>query len=164
MKRGVVSVGTAGGVDVRMLIPPPYRTEPEFIKWDQRFLDLAEFISHWSKDPSTKCGAVITDSDHRVISVGYNGLPKGIKDTDERINDRETKYKIIVHCERNAILFAKRDLTGCTLYTFPFMSCSNCAQLVIQSGINRCAAPEVPRDKRDRWADDMALSTSLFKE
>lgn len=134
------------------------------LKWDLRFLDLAKFISSWSKDPSTKTGAVIIDSDNRIISVGYNGFPKGVDDSEERYNNRELKYKIVVHCERNALLFANRNCKYCTLYTWPFMSCSVCASMVIQSGITRCVAPEIPDSLKERWREDTELSTQLFKE
>lgn len=138
---------------------PPFHN-----KWDLRFLELAKLVSTWSKDPSTQTGACIVDQDRRVVSVGYNGFAKGVQDHPERYADRDLKYKLIVHCERNAILFAKRDLTGCTLYTYPFMSCSVCAGMVIQSGITRCVAPKIPDDKKERWAEDMALSEQIFRE
>ncbi|NDG28619.1 CMP deaminase [bacterium] len=129
-------------------------------KWDVRFLELARFVSNWSLDPSTKVGAVISDKHNRVVSIGYNGFPKGIKD-DERLNDRETKYKIIVHGEINAITFANRNLEDCTLYTYPFEPCPRCAGIIIQSGIKRIVAPI---NKIDRWENDFKLSRQLFNE
>jgi dCMP deaminase len=129
-------------------------------KWDVRFLELARFVSNWSLDPSTKVGAVISDKHNRVVSIGYNGFPKGIKD-DERLNDRETKYKIIVHGEINAITFANRNLENCTLYTYPFEPCPRCAGIIIQSGIKRIVAPI---NKIDRWENDFKLSRQLFSE
>jgi len=78
--------------------------------WHLRFLDLAKHISNWSKDPSTKVGAVIFDSDKRIISVGYNGFPKNISDDPEKYLNREIKYQMVVHAEINAILFAQRNL------------------------------------------------------
>ena len=145
------------------------------LKWDLRFLDLAKFISKWSRDPSTQTGAVIVDSDNRIVSVGYNGFPKGVDDSEERYNNRELKYKIIVHCERNALLFANRSCKNCTLYTFPFMSCAVCASMVIQSGIKRCVAPAnfsfIPKNEpnateplKNRWKEEVDLATQLFKE
>ncbi|MEK6862143.1 MAG: deaminase [Nanoarchaeota archaeon] len=133
-------------------------------KWDRRFLELAKHIAQWSKDPSTKTGAVIVNKDNRIISTGFNGFPQGILDSEERYNDRELKYQMIIHGDLNAILFARQDLTGYTLYTWPFMSCSKCASLVIQSGIARCVAPKTPEDIDSRWHDSLELSKQLFKE
>src|SRR3989344_2191240 len=81
-------------------------------KWDRRFLALAEHVAQWSKDPSTKTGAVIVDPNNRVVSLGYNGFPRGVNDLPERLSNRELKYKIIVHCERNALLFARESVRG----------------------------------------------------
>lgn len=133
-------------------------------KWDLRFLELAKFIAQWSKDPSTQTGSVIAKADKRIVSVGFNGFPRGVKDTEERLNDRETKYKIIVHCERNAILLADKSVEGCTLYTWPFSPCSVCASFVIQAGITRCVAPVMPEHLRERWKDDLDLASVLFEE
>jgi dCMP deaminase len=130
-------------------------------KWDARFLMLAQQISSWSKDPSTKTGAVIIDHNRRVVSVGYNGFPMGMTDDDGLYADREFKYAHIVHCERNAMLFAQRDLEGCTLYTWPFMSCTACAAMVIQSGIARCVAP---RSDNPRWQSDFRRTEVMFAE
>lgn len=138
--------------------------ENKQLKWDLRFLEMAKLVSTWSKDPSTQTGAVIVDKNNRVISVGYNGFAKGTIDSEERYNNRELKYKIIVHCERNAIIFAQKNLEGCTLYTYPFQSCSTCASMVINAGITRCVAPPVPEDKKVRWEEDMKLSSQLFAE
>ena len=130
-------------------------------KWDRRFLALAEHIAQWSKDPSTKTGAVIVDYDNRIVSVGYNGFPKGVTDSPERLENREVKYKIIVHCERNALLFARGPLKECRLYTWPFMSCAPCAAMVIQSGITEVIAPY---SDNPRWKEDFDLARILFKE
>jgi dCMP deaminase len=125
-------------------------------------VELARFISQWSKDPSTQTGAVIADSKRRIISVGYNGLAMGVDDTvKERLENRDIKYKVIVHCERNAIIFANRCLDGCTLFTWPFMSCATCAAMVIQAGIKRCVAPY---NDAPRWQEDFKLATQMFKE
>lgn len=134
------------------------------LKWDRRFLEVAKLIASWSKDPSTQTGAVIVDQNKRIISCGYNGFAKGADDSPERYADRDLKYKLIVHCERNAIIFAQRNLEGCTLYTWPFMSCSVCAAMVIQSGITRCVAPPIPADKAARWEEDMKLSRNYLEE
>lgn len=128
-------------------------------KWDKRFLQLAKFISSWSKDPSTKVGAVITD-DNKIVSVGYNGFPKNIAD-DIRLQDREVKYQFIVHGEINAIHHANRSLKGCTLYTYPFMPCARCGSQIIQTGIERIVSIE---NNNERWRDSFNVSQILFKE
>lgn len=130
------------------------------IKWDKRFLDLAKHISSWSLDPSTQTSSVITDG-KRIISVGYNGLPMGVEDTHERLNNRELKYSMVVHCERNALLFARGSVENCTLYTWPFMSCSVCAGMVINAGIKRCVAPV---NNNPRWVDSFKLTQQMFQE
>ena len=129
-------------------------------KWDLRFLEMARSAASWSKDPSTKVGAIIVDDDKRVISVGYNGFPKGVSD-DERLDDREEKYKMIVHAERNALLFANKDVKNCSIYTYPFMPCSVCAGMVIQAGIKRVVTV---RNNNSRWQKDFAVSLQMFKE
>lgn len=133
-------------------------------KWDLRFLRLAKEISSYSLDPSTKAGAVIVDPSQRLISVGYNGFARGVNDDPERYADRDFKIGCIVHAEVNAIIFAKRDLTDCALYTWPFLCCSNCAGVVIQSGIKFCICPPMPEDKKERWAKSMDRAKLQFDE
>src|ERR1700677_378614 len=89
------------------------------MNWEKRFIDLAVFISSWSKDPNTRVGAVIVGPDREIRSTGFNGFPRGIDDTPERLNDRDTKLKLVVHAEMNAILNGARfgtPMKGCTLY------------------------------------------------
>ena len=130
-------------------------------KWDKRFLDLAKLCGSWSKDPSTQVGAVIVDGNNRIVSIGFNGFPQGVEDSEERLIDRETKYDIIVHAEANALMFANKSVEGCTLYTWPFQPCSRCAGLIIQSGINRVVSV-IHSDKR--WKKNFEISSNLFKE
>ena len=129
-------------------------------KWDLRFLEMSELVSLWSKDPSTKVGSVIVDNDRRVISLGYNGFPKGVADND-RLNDREEKYKIVVHAERNALLFANTDVKNCSIFTYPFMPCPICAGMIIQSGISRVVSF---KSNNERWEKDFEISRKMFQE
>ena len=129
-------------------------------KWDLRFLEMARNAASWSKDPSTQVGSVIVDDDKRVVSVGYNGFPKGVSD-DERLYDREEKYKMIVHAERNALLFANKDVKNCNLFTYPFMPCSVCAGMIIQAGIKRVVTV---KNSNNRWQKDFVISRKMFKE
>jgi len=131
--------------------------------WDTRFLDLSEHISKWSKDPSTKVGAVIVDSQRRIVSTGYNGFPVGVMDSYDRLTNRDNKYEMIIHAEANAILFAHQRMNGMTLYTTPFQPCSRCASLIIQSGISRVISYEIEESK-NHWADSFKLAKELFEE
>lgn len=117
-------------------------------KWDSRFVALAAHIASWSKDPSTKVGAVIVRPDNTVASMGFNGLPRGVRDTKTRLYDRETKLNLTVHAEVNALAFAKEDLLGCTLYVSPLPPCIRCATSIIQHGISRVVAPAPTKDSR----------------
>jgi dCMP deaminase len=133
-------------------------------KWDIRFLELAKFVSDWSKDPSTKTGAAIIRPDRTIASIGFNGFPRGMQDNEELYNNREIKYSRIVHCEMNAILSADESLKGYTLYTYPFASCDRCAVHVIQSGIERVVFPKLPDELKERWEDSLKKTLSYFNE
>ncbi len=128
-------------------------------KWDKRFLGLCEHVSRWSKDPSTKVGAIIT-KDIKVVSMGYNGLPQQVRDTPEILCDRTAKYKHILHAETNAILTAKTELSGSTIYTFPFLPCTKCASMIVQSGITRVVSI-VCRD--ERWEERLKESKHFME-
>ena len=130
-------------------------------KWDARFLEMAALTASWSKDPSTRVGAVIADSNNVVVSLGFNGFPRGVED---RLDvSRETKLARTIHAEPNAILHARRDLAGCSIYvTRP--PCSNCAALIIQSGIARVVYEEPDPAFMVRWGDSIAESEAMFKE
>ena len=111
----------------------------DVLNWDEYFMGLAHLSARRSKDPNTAVGAAIVDENHRVVSVGYNGFPKGCSD-DEFPWAREggtldTKYAYVVHAELNAILNSKWPVTGCTIYVSLF-PCNECAKAIIQTGIN----------------------------
>ena len=134
-------------------------------KWDKRFLDLATHISSWSKDPSTKVGCVVVGEDREIRSTGFNGFPRGIKDDEERLADREQKYPLICHAEENAIMHAARtgiSLKGNTAYvTWP--PCSRCTRSLIQAGVSEVVYPadiKIP----DRWQDDFATASAMMEE
>lgn len=154
------------GVVARLasLLSEPEPDRRPQIYWDRYFLTVAEAVSSASKDPSTKVGAVIVRPDRTMASFGYNGFPRGIADTEERLNDRETKYGLVVHGEINAILTAREPLHGYTLYTWPFITCKNCALLVTQAGIKRAVAPQLPEHLKERWADSVAAAARIYEE
>lgn len=132
-------------------------------KWQFRFLLLARHIASWSKDPSSSVGAVIVNSRKQIVSLGYNGFPRGIEDDPSELNLREIKYKKIVHAEANAILNSPfLPLTNTHLFVFPFSPCCACAGLIIQAGISSITFPnwEVPK----RWKEDFDLALEMLKK
>ena len=131
-------------------------------KWDIRFLALAQHIAAWSKDPSTKCGAVIVDEQRRVVGLGYNGFPRGMP--DKGYKDRDHKLKFVVHAEANAILNAVAKVQGCTLYVWPIPACNECAKLIVQAGIERVVSPSPTQAQRTRWAGSFAAASIIFNE
>ena len=135
------------------------------LKWDRRFLRLAGHLATWSKDPSTKVGCVIVGPDREIRSTGFNGFPRGIEDTSERLSNRELKYPLICHAEENAIMHAARigvSLQGCRAYvTWP--PCTRCARSLLQAGVAEVVYPaglEIP----ERWCEDFELSCAMFDE
>ena len=132
-------------------------------KWSDRFMALAEHVAQWSKDPSTKVGAVITDDMKRVLGIGYNGFPRDVKDTDDRYNDRQTKYKFVVHAEANAILnCAPSERMKILIVTHP--PCHECAKLIIQAGIKVVITKLPSEDLALRYADSYATTEDMFNE
>jgi dCMP deaminase len=132
-------------------------------KWDYRFLQLARLVASWSKDPSTKCGAVITQS-KRIISLGFNGFPAGCKDSPAYYLDRQLKYERVLHAEQNALLFAAVSLLGATIYTVPFPPCARCTASIIQAGIKRIVAPESSPELLARWETSLRISQEMCAE
>lgn len=133
-------------------------------KWDKHFLSFAKFVSTVSKDPSKKVGAVLVSPERRVVSTGYNGFARGVIDSPERYNDRETKLRMVLHAEENAISFAKQDLTGHSLFVFPTAPCAHCASVIIQAGIKRVVSGKYPKGMKSNWEKDQALAAELFCE
>ena len=133
--------------------------------WDKRFLKLAKHISKWSKDPSTQVGCVVVGPDRELRSTGFNGLPRGIEDNEQRLNYREIKYPLICHAEENAIMHAARigvSLKGNSAYvTWP--PCSRCTRSLIQAGVNEVVYPK-DLDIPDRWKDDFDIAMGMMKE
>lgn len=115
-------------------------------KWSERFMHLSEHVATWSKDPSTQVGCVIVDKQNRVVSLGFNGFPRGIKDLANRYEDKETKYLFVAHAERNALDNAPLSVEGCTLYS-PLLPCNECAKSIIQKGITKVVSYEPIEDR-----------------
>jgi dCMP deaminase len=131
--------------------------------WDVDFIALAEsWAKRKSKDPSTQVGAVIVRPNRSIVSMGYNGFPQGMNDDGGLYAHRPTKSSRVIHAEMNAAIFAREDLTGCTLYTWPFAPCDRCAVHMIQMGIKRVVAPKTPHDAN--MAAAISLGVQYFDE
>lgn len=130
--------------------------------WDKRYLDLAKMVASWSKDPSTKVGGYIIDANDNPVSHGFNGFPRGMMDTPERLNDREFKYRHTLHAEDNCMSFAKQQyFDGCTIYiTHP--PCVNCLARMRQRRLFNVVCYSGGDDFKTRWSPDESLA--LAKE
>lgn len=133
-------------------------------KWHKRFLEIAQGVSAWSKDPSTKVGAVIVGNQNQIVSQGFNGFPRGVDDSNERLVDRETKYKFVIHAEANAIYNAIHNgskVEGSTIYVFGLPVCNECAKAIIQTGIKKVVYCSEPNPL---WEESSLLSKEMFAE
>ena len=134
------------------------------ISWDEYFMGLAHLSAMRSKDPNTQVGACIVDNDKKVVSIGYNGMPKGL---DEKFPwEREggfldSKYAFVVHAELNAILNSPRTVKDCTVYVSLF-PCNECAKAIIQAGIKEVIYA-IPYD-HDNHSEEMEASIRMFNE
>jgi len=121
--------------------------------WDSEYMALAKWVSErWSKDPNRKVGAVVTE-DNYVVGIGYNGFPRGIKDSSSRLKDKELKNLIMIHAECNAIRTAKGR--GDTIYVYPLLPCTRCLGEIIQAGIKRVVT--MPLRKDSKWNQGLVL-------
>lgn len=128
-------------------------------KWDKRFLRLAEEVASWSKDPSSKVGAVIVDAKKRIVSLGFNGSPQKVGD----VGERAPRLLRTLHAEANALHFASRDVEGCTIYvTHP--PCANCAAHLIQRGISEVVFFRGSDDFMSRWKENYDEAILMFCE
>ena len=131
-------------------------------KWDYRFLEIAWVISQWSKDPSTKVGAVIVDSNRRIVSTGFNGFARGLTD-DVSSMPRERKLLRTIHAEENALLFSHRSVQSCVIY-ITHIPCAKCCSNLIQAGIVRIVVPAQRAEFLDRWKDDIFETRCMVNE
>ena len=131
-------------------------------KWDLRFLDLADTVATWSKDPSTQVGAVIVRPNNTIVSMGYNGFPRGFPDIPAYYEDRPTKYSLIVHAEANAVVSAKCDLAGFTIYC-SMIPCSECMKLITQAGITRWVSWAPSDEQQARWGTSFEATMMMTR-
>lgn len=132
-----------------------------YLFWDECFMKIAHIIAERSKDPVTQAGAVIVNKDNVVVGLGYNGFPRGIKNTDlpwDREGDfLDTKYPYICHAEENAIFNSNNSTKDCKIYCTLF-PCNECAKKIIQNGIKEVIY------ESDKYHDDeiWVASRKLF--
>lgn len=132
-------------------------------RWDTRLLSMATLVATWSKDPSTKVGAVIADASNRVVGLGFNGPPAGVADLD-LTEDRERRLLRTIHAEVNAMLFAgQTEPSESTMYvTAP--PCANCASVIIQYGIRRVVALPASPEFMRRWFGHLEEVREMFAD
>ncbi|PAF55411.1 cytidine/deoxycytidylate deaminase family protein [Mycoplasmopsis agassizii] len=135
-------------------------TQKHNISWDEYFMSLAKVSSFRSKDPNTKVGAVIVNDNKRIVSLGYNGMPKGNDNfpwNREGMQEKDKKYAYVVHAETNAILNSKTNLENTICFTTLF-PCSNCAKTIVQAGIKEVVYLD---DFYDKTEDNLISKTIL---
>lgn len=143
--------------------------------WDKHFLDLCLQRAHMSKDPSTRVGSIIISPERDLLGSGYNGFPRQIKDTPERLNDRDTKLKLVIHAEMNALLSAAKlgiKVQCSTMYIaatdksgeiWGGPPCTRCLVHVIQAGVIEIVTYKF-KTIPSRWMDDLLYSKELIIE
>ena len=132
--------------------------EKAILNWDEYFMGMAVLSALRSKDPNTKVGAVIVNDEKKVVSIGYNGMPRNIADEDLTWNKGEgldSKYLYVCHAELNAILNARNgaSLANCTVYVTLF-PCNECTKALIQVGIKEVVYLD------DKYADTTGTQAS----
>jgi dCMP deaminase len=127
---------------------------------------MAKEVAGWSKDPSTKVGAVVVGADGQILSQGYNGFPRGINDAQELLDNREIKYRLTIHAEMNCIYNASLSgvsLKGSSIYVYGLPMCHECTKGIIQSGIKYVYCAYDPA-LREKWAESWGHSLLMFTE
>lgn len=132
-------------------------------KWDFRFMEMADLVATWSKDPSTQVGCVLVDQNRHIIATGYNGFPRGVEDREDRLNNREQKYMLIMHAEANAILQAAAPTAGATAY-ITHRPCAGCTGILIQAGIKRVVTRPPADGFAERFAESFRASDAMMSE
>lgn len=140
------------------------RGNPHLTKWDLRFIQRAEEVSTWSKDPNKKVGCVLVLG-KRSIAEGYNGFPEGLSDDLYRLRDPFFKDRVIIHAEKNAVINAGKfgvATEGATAYV-TYHPCAQCASVLIQAGIRKIICPS-PKLSSPKWKEDFEISSNILVE
>lgn len=134
---------------------------PMFDKWDYRFMRVALNVATWSKDPVEGVGALLVSPSRKSVSWGFNGFPRGVYDTEERLKDRVIKNDLVVHAELNAILNCQLRPEAWTLYCTKH-PCAECAKAAIQAGVTRIVC--LPYARNSRRLASYELAVALLQE
>ena len=129
----------------------------DYISWDEYFMGIALLSANRSKDPNTQVGSCIVSKDNRILSMGYNGTPRGLDDDsmnwEREGNFLDTKYAYVCHSELNAILNYRGNLEDSKIYVGLF-PCNECAKAIIQAGIKEVIY------KEDKYANTDSVIAS----
>jgi dCMP deaminase len=135
----------------------------------EEFLAMAYEVATKSPDPSSQNGALIVSPGGQLLTEGWNTFPHGVELSEDRLNDRQTKYKYIEHAERNAIYAHTWDhnfisTDGLTMVC-PWAACFDCARAIIQSKIRRVITHRERMDQTaERWGDNIKTSIAMLEE
>lgn len=135
------------------------------MSWTTRWMDMAKLVASWSKDRSRHAGCVIVDERNVLVSIGWNGFPRGINDDVDARHERPIKYSWVEHAERNALYNAAANghpTKGCTMY-LQWYPCADCARAIIQSGLSKLVCYE-PDWNDSVWAKDFAVTREMLEE
>jgi dCMP deaminase len=138
-------------------------------KWNQRWVKLAHEVASWSKD-ATQVGAVIVDQNRNPRGFGYNGIPRGLDDTDVQRHQKPIKNWMFEHAERNVLYACARNgisCDGCILVTTHF-PCCDCTRGIIQSGITHVVVDQACMDPHSyfyqKWSEQITVSKHMLEE
>jgi dCMP deaminase len=133
--------------------------------WDELFMRHVYLIASKSKDPRTKIGAILV-KDGIIISEGYNGFARNVKDKPSRYRVKEQKYPFMVHGEANAVLNTCRhgvNTTGSICYT-QGIPCNECAKTLIQAGVTEVIVHRQWPAMNQKWLASIKTTKIMFKE
>lgn len=141
-----------------------------FIQGDRklhRYMGIADSVALWSKDPEAKVGAVAVSPQGNIVSTGFNGFPRGILDSQERLNDKEVKNSIMIHAEMNCIINAASQgvpLHSCQIFVSGRGTCLSCAKALIQVGVAEVIMKKSDREASEKWLKDIEFAEMLYRE
>lgn len=130
---------------------------------DKYYLSLAKLISEGSSDPSTKVGCVLVGQDGVLLATGYNRFPTKVAQTEDRMNNREEKYRFVIHAEKVAIFNSSFDLRGATAYV-THAPCSHCQAAFAEVGIKKVVTGQLLQSWQDRFPDSYRVAEEIREE